>query len=108
LTLSGASISIMTLLPIVETSGVHFIRCCILSSWGSLGTLSPSVQSLIKIGARNHLLLRGNKSLASWSRHRLRALWNGVENRSSKRRTDVDARPGIGVLLGLTLLLALA
>jgi hypothetical protein len=38
----------------------------------------------------------------------LRALWNGAEDRSSRWRTDVDARPRVGVLLGLTLLLALA
>jgi hypothetical protein len=31
-----------------------------------------------------------------------------VEDRFSRRRTDVDARPGVGVLLGLMLLLALA
>jgi hypothetical protein len=104
----GAVISIMTALATIEASGVRFIRCCIWSGWGSLSTLIPSVQSLKKIGVRNHLLLRGNKSLASRSRHRLRALWNGVEDRSSRRRTDVDARPGVGVLLGLTLLLALA
>jgi hypothetical protein len=97
----------MTLLSTVEASGVCFIRCCILSGWGSLSTLIPSVWSLKKIGARNHLLLRGNKSLASQSRHRLRALGNGVGDRSSRRRTDVDTRPGVGVLLGLTLLLVL-
>jgi hypothetical protein len=61
-----------------------------------------------EIGAQNHLLLRGNKSLASRLRHRLRALGNRVEDRFSRRRTDVDARPGVGVLLGLMLLLALA
>jgi hypothetical protein len=35
----GAMVSIMTLLSTVEASGVHFIRCCILSGWGSLSTL---------------------------------------------------------------------
>jgi hypothetical protein len=54
------------------------------------------------------MLLRGNKSLANRSRHRLRALWNGAEDRSSRRRIDIDAKPRVGVLLGLTLLLALA
>jgi hypothetical protein len=48
-----------------------------------------------------------NKSLASRSRHRLRALWNGVEDRSSRRIIDIDAGPGVGVLLGPMLLLAL-
>jgi hypothetical protein len=61
-----------------------------------------------KIGARNHMLLRGNKSLASRSRHLFRALWNKAEDGSSRRRIDIDAKPGVGVLLGLMLLLALA
>jgi hypothetical protein len=104
-------VSIMTLLSTVEASGVCFIWCCIWSGWGSLSTLIPSIWSLKKIGAQNHLLLRGNrgnKSLASRSRHWLRALWNGAEDRSSRRRIDIDAGPEVDVLLGLTLLLALA
>jgi hypothetical protein len=101
-------VSIMTLLSIVEASGVRFIQCCIWSGWGSLSTPIPSVWSLKEIGAWNHLLLRGNKSLSNRSRHHLRALWNRAEDRSSRRRTDIDARPGVGVLLGLMLLLALA
>jgi hypothetical protein len=105
---AGAMVSIMTLLSTVEASGVFFIRGCIWSGWGPLSTLIPTVWSLKKIGARNHLLLRGNKSLASQSRHRLRALWNGAEDRSSRRRIDIDVGPGVGVLLGLTLLLVLA
>jgi hypothetical protein len=105
---TGAMIIVMTLLSTVEASGVHFIQFCSWSGWGSLSTLIPNVQSLKKIRARNHLLLRGNKSLASRSWHRLRALWNVVEDRSSRRRTDIDARPGVSVLLGLMLLLALA
>jgi hypothetical protein len=81
---TGATISIVTLLSTVEASGVHFIRCCIWSGWGSLSTVISNVWSLKEIGARNHLLLRGNKSLASRSRHRLRALWSGVEDGSSR------------------------
>jgi hypothetical protein len=98
----------MTLQSTVEASGVCFIRGCIWSGWGPLSTMIPSVWILKKIGARNHLLLRGNKSLASRSRHLLRALWNGAEDRSSRQRIDIDAGPGVGVLLGLMLLLALA
>jgi hypothetical protein len=70
-------VSIMTLLATVETSGVHFIRCCILSGWGSLSTLISSIRNLKEIGASNHLLLRGDKSLASWLRHLLRTLSDG-------------------------------
>jgi hypothetical protein len=47
---TGATISIMTLLATVEASGVLFIQCCILSGWGSLSTLIPSVRSLKEIG----------------------------------------------------------
>jgi hypothetical protein len=108
LTSTGATISIMTLLATVETSGVRFIRCCIWSGWGSLSTLIPSVRSLKKIRAWNHLLLWGDKSLASRLRHLLRTLWDREEDRPSRQRTNVDARLGGGVLLGLTLLLVLA
>jgi hypothetical protein len=66
------------------------------------------VWSLKNIGARNHLLLRGNKSLSSRLRHWLKTLSDGAEDRSGRRRIDVDAGPRVGALLGLTLLLALA
>jgi hypothetical protein len=107
-TSAGATISVMTLLSTIEASGVSFIRCCILSGWGPLSTLIPSIQSLKEVGTWNHLSLRGDKSLASWVRHLLRTLWDGAEDRFSWQRTNVDARPGVGALLGLTLLLALA
>jgi hypothetical protein len=92
---AGATVSIMTLLSTVEASDVRFIRCCIWSGCGSLSTLIPSVWSLKEIGVQNHLLPRGNKSLASQSRHCWRALWNGAEDRSSRRRTDIDAGLGL-------------
>jgi hypothetical protein len=98
----------MTLLDTVQTSGVHFIRCCILSGWGSLSTLISSIWSLKEIGVRNHLLLRGVKSLASRLRHLLRTLWDGAKDRPSRRRVDVDAGSRVGVLLNMTLLLVLA
>jgi hypothetical protein len=74
----------MTLLSTVETSGVHFIRCCILSGWGSLRSLIPSVWSLRKVRAWYHLSLCGDKSLVSRLRHRLRTLWDEVEDRSRR------------------------
>jgi hypothetical protein len=43
----------------IGASLVCFHRCCILSSWGT------SVWSLIAIRARNHLTLRGGKSLSN-------------------------------------------
>jgi hypothetical protein len=98
-TSAGATVSVMTLLSTVEASGVCFIRCCIWSGCCSLSTLILSVWSLKKIGARNHMLLRGNKSLASQSRHRLRALWKGAKDRSSRQRIDIDAGPGVCVRL---------
>jgi hypothetical protein len=49
--LTGATVSIMTLLAKIEASGVHFIRGCILSGWGSLATLIPNVWSLKKVRA---------------------------------------------------------
>jgi hypothetical protein len=57
---------------------------------------------------RNHLPLWGNKSLCSRLRHRLKTLSDGVNDRSSRRRFDVDAGPGVGARLTLALLLALA
>jgi hypothetical protein len=55
----------------------------------------------------NHLPLWGNKSLFGRSRHRLKILSDGAEDRSSRQRIDIDAGPGVGALLSLTLLLVL-
>jgi hypothetical protein len=67
----------------VEASLACFHRYCILSSWGPLHPMIPSVWSLIAIRARNHLELRGDKSLSSWLWHQLDILLHGMKNRSS-------------------------
>jgi hypothetical protein len=77
-------------------------------SRGPWSTLIPSVWSLKEVEAQNHLPLWGNKSLSSRKRHRLKTLSDGAQNRSNRQRIDVDAGPGVGVLLNLMLLLALA
>jgi hypothetical protein len=41
-------------------------------------------------------------------RHRLKTLSDGAEDRSSRRRVDIDVGPRVGALLGLMLLLAFA
>jgi hypothetical protein len=46
--------------------------------------------------------------LFSWLRHWLKTLSDGAKDRSSRRRIDVDAGPGVSALLTLALLLALA
>jgi hypothetical protein len=74
----------MTLLFIVEASGVHFIRCCLWSGWGSLSTLIPSVWSLKEVGAWSHLPLWGDKSLSSRLSHRLKTLSDGEEDGSCR------------------------
>jgi hypothetical protein len=67
-----------------------------------------SIRSLKEIGAQNHLLLTGDKSLAYLLRHLLRTLWDGAKDRSSRQRIDIDAGPRVGAPLGLMLLLAFA
>jgi hypothetical protein len=88
----GATISIMTLLSIVEASGVHLIRCCIQSGWDSFSTLIPSVQSLKEVRVHNHLPLWGDKSLSSRLRHQLKNLSDEAEDRSSRRRIEIHSR----------------
>jgi hypothetical protein len=75
---------------------------------GPLSTLIPSVWSLKEVRAWNHLPLWGNKFLFNRLRHRLKTLSDGVKDRSSRQRINVDAGPGVGAPLDLMLLLALA
>jgi hypothetical protein len=77
-------------------------------SRGPLSTLIPSVWSLKEVGAQNHLPLWGNKSLFSRLRHQLKTLSDGVEDRPSRRRIDIDVGPRVGALLTLAFVLALA
>jgi hypothetical protein len=75
-------------------------------SRGPWSTLIPSVWSLKEVEARNHLPLWDNKSLCSTLRHQLKTLSDGANDRSSKRRIDVDAGPGVGARLTLAFVLA--
>jgi hypothetical protein len=65
-------------------------------SRGPLSTMIPSVWSMKEVGARNHLALWGNKSLCSRLRHRLKTFSDRANDRSSRRRIDVDAGPEVG------------
>jgi hypothetical protein len=77
-------------------------------SRGPLSTLIPSVWNLKEVGVRNHLPLWGNKFLCGRLRHRLKTLSDGANDRSSRRRIQVDAGTGVGALLTLAHLLVLA
>jgi hypothetical protein len=55
-----------------------------LIGWGPLHILIPSVWGLIAVRARNHLALRGAKSLSSWLWHRLDILLHGAGDRSNR------------------------
>jgi hypothetical protein len=96
--------------PSIHNCNISYaLGLALMSSCSSpLSTLISSVWSLKEIGAQNHLLLWGNKSLFGRLRPRLKTLSDGVEYRSSRQRIDVDAGPRVGALLGLTLQLALA
>jgi hypothetical protein len=99
----GAWISEMTLLSTILAFLAWWVLGWSLVGRSPLNTLITSVWSLKEVGAWNHLPLWGDKSLSSKLRHRLKTLSDGVEDRSSRRRTNA-----VGALLGLTLLLAIA
>jgi hypothetical protein len=96
----------MTLLSTIVAFLVRWVLGCSMASRGPLSTLIPSVWSLKEVGVRNHLPLWGNKSLCSRLSHRLKTLSDGANDRSSRQRIDIDARPGVGARLTLALLLA--
>jgi hypothetical protein len=77
-------------------------------SRGPLSTLIPSVWNLKEVGVRNHQPLWGNKSLCSRLRLWLKTLSDRVEDRTSRRRIDIDAGPRVGALLTLVFILTLA
>jgi hypothetical protein len=98
----------MTLLSTIVAFLVRWVMGCSMVNWGPLSTLIPSVCSLKEVGPWNHLPLWGNKSLCSKLRHQLKTLSDGVNDRSSRRRIDVDAGPRVGARLTLAFVLALA
>jgi hypothetical protein len=98
----------MTLLSTIVAFLAQCVLGCSMVSRGPWSTLIPSVWSLKEVGLRNHRSLWGNKSLCSGLRHRLKTLSDGVNDRSSRQRIDIDAGPVVGARLTLALLLALA
>jgi hypothetical protein len=97
----------VTLLSTIVAFLARWALHCCLAGRGPLSTLIPSVCSLKEVGARNHLLLWGDKFLSSRLKHRLKTLSDGAKDRSSRQRIDIDAGPGVSALLRLTLLLVL-
>jgi hypothetical protein len=71
----------MSLLSIVVAPMISLQR--VLGSLGPLNTLIPSIRNLEIVGALNHLMLQGRKSLSSCLRPRLRLQWNRMEHMSS-------------------------
>jgi hypothetical protein len=82
-----------------------FHWCCTIDTWGPLRTLIPSVWSLVTIGTRSHLVLRGHKSLSSRLGSLLKVLLHRLGCGSSRQRTKM--RSVAAAVLTLMLLLAL-
>jgi hypothetical protein len=91
----------MTLLSTIVSFLVRWVMGCSMVNRGPLSSLK-------EVGSWNHLPLWGNKSLCSKLRHQLKTLSDGVNDRSSRRRIDVDAGPRVGARLTLAFVLALA
>jgi hypothetical protein len=79
----GPSVGIMSLLSTVEASLISGWQ--ILGSLGPVNILSSSSKGLEIVGAFNHLMLRGRKSLTSWLRSLLKLQLSRAEHRSSRR-----------------------
>jgi hypothetical protein len=91
----------MNLLSTIVEFLARWVLGCSMVNQGPLSILIPGVWSLKEVGARNHLSLWGNKSLCSRLRHRLKTLRDGVNDRSSRQRINVDAGPAVGARLTL-------
>jgi hypothetical protein len=77
----GASVDVMSLFTIVVAPTISLQW--VLGSLGPLNTLIPSSRSLEIVGAHNHLMLQGGKSLSSCLWLQLRLRLNRTEHRSS-------------------------
>jgi hypothetical protein len=76
-----ASVGVMSLVSIVVAPMISLQR--VFGCLGPLNTLIPSSRNLDIIGALNHLMLRGGKSLSSCLRPWLKLLLSRIEQRSS-------------------------
>jgi hypothetical protein len=77
----GASVGVMSLLPIVVAPTISLQQ--VLGSLGPLNTLIPSNRSLEIVGAMNHLTQWIRKSLSSCLRPWLKLQLSRIEYRSS-------------------------
>jgi hypothetical protein len=77
----GALIGVMSRFTIVIAPTVSLLR--VLGSLGSLNTLIPSSRSLEVVGALNHLMPWGRKSLSNYLQPWLKLWLSRTEHRSS-------------------------